>query len=67
MLKGPPRYLYVENGQYLGKSGERVRRLLLVEQPDGSWRKISGKDLVELHERFPNFLKSLEPLDWSDL
>ena len=51
----------------LGKSGEPVRRLLLVEQPDGSWRKISGKDLVELHERFPNFLKSLEPLDWSDL
>ena len=54
-----PRYLFVDKGQYLGKSGEDIRNLLLVEQPDGSWRELSGKELWEFQGRHPNFLREL--------
>lgn len=35
---------------------------LLVEQPDGSWKKPSGEDLTRLHKIHPNFFKHIEPI-----
>ena len=33
--------------------------LFLVEQSYGTWRKATGDDLIELHDRFPRFLRGL--------
>ena len=69
-MKDLPRYLYIEEGQFLSvKSSKDVQHspdilhLLFAQQPDGSWREFSGKDLVELRERFPKFIKSVPPID----
>ena len=55
-----PRYLYVEEGVFLGGSDVDPRGFLLAEQPDGSWRRVLGEDLAEIHRRFPNFIQSTQ-------
>jgi hypothetical protein len=59
-----PRYLYVEEGVFLGDPDADPRGLLLAEQPDGSWRRALGEDLVEIHARFPNFIRSTQKPPW---
>ncbi|MCC7274262.1 MAG: hypothetical protein IT561_16465 [Alphaproteobacteria bacterium] len=54
-----PRYLYVEEGTVLGATCfVDPRGMILVETPDGFWRPVKGVDLVDLHDRFPNFIRS---------
>lgn len=56
------RYLFIEAATMLGSPREETAGLLLTERPDGSWRKLDGEDLLELHRRFPKFVRSIQ--DW---
>ena len=52
-----PRIIHAPDYRVLGE--DWGVHLFLVEQPDGSWRKATGADLVAIHGRFPGFLTSL--------
>jgi hypothetical protein len=51
-----PRVIYAEAYEVFGDENRWREHLLLVEQPDGSWRKPTGADLIALHERYPRLL-----------
>ncbi|MCY4502746.1 MAG: hypothetical protein OXE57_14415 [Alphaproteobacteria bacterium] len=57
-----PRYLYIEayaeGVKLFGAQGDIEEPMLLVEQPDGSWRKAMGPDIVAMSNEFPNFFRS---------
>ena len=60
------RVLYVTagaEGVYLlgTRYGVPEEKMLLVEQPDGSWRKPTGRDMVDIRRRFPDFFKDGRP------
>lgn len=48
-----PRYLYAETYRTFGREDQWNDHLLLIEQPDGSWRRLTGQELIALHDRYP--------------
>ena len=49
-----PRYLYITEARYLRE--EWADPMLLVEDDDGTFRRPTGQDLLELDRLFPGFL-----------
>ena len=60
-MNDPPRCIYAESYRLYGDEALWGDHLLLVEQPDGSWRKATGTDITKFHERYPGVLSGSLP------
>jgi hypothetical protein len=56
-------YVGIERAVVLGPEIGPVEGQVYVAQPDRSLRPITGKELVELHEKYPEFVKNWKLYD----
>lgn len=56
------KYLYVAKGIILGDPDTNPMNMILVDQPDGTWRRANGADLTAIGNRFPRFFRTLREL-----